>query len=550
MTSRLDGALFRCGTFAAAIASLFPAIPAFALPRAEPGEEFRVNRHSTGDQVSPSIAHSASGDFVVAWADYSEDRPGIYFRRYQADGTLLDRRPVRVDTPDEFSATPPRSPDVAMDEDGDFVIAWLDLDTRIGPGNEYFNSTLFARRYASTGRARDASAREIARSGNVNSTLGPPSIAMDSPGNFVVAYDESDFGGARFVDSCLGVFFTRHSPGGRRLSRTRVGTESCSFSPSVAMEPDGDFVIAHEIVTTNRRSGDFVSAKLVARRYDAGGTARDPLPAVVAPGVIFSETGDLAVEDDGDFIVTWSTNASGYPVTQSHIMARRFTSGGVVRGAPIQVNSDGDSLNFAPRIGIAGDGSFTLVWERRNPDTDDRDILRRSYDGRARSIDTTETRVNEVIAGDQHEPALAVQDDGSLVVAWQSSGDRDGSGDAIYALRQRPPPSVRFETAFQRVAEGIGTTRVVVTLSRPGDRDVRVPVTRAGTATDGQDYQLAPLPLVIPAGAVRASIELTVIDDGEPENGESVVLRIGRPGNAVVNDTTGRFHRLIIVSDD
>lgn len=552
MTSRLDGALFQRGAFAIAIASLFSVAPAFALPAGGVGVEFRVNAHTEGDQVSPSIAHSANGDFVVAWADYSEDVPGIHFRRYFADGTVRDRRPVRVDTPDEFSVTPPHSPDIAMDEDGDFVIAWLDLDTRVGPGEEYFTSTIFARRFAASGRPRDSSAREIARSGNVNRTLGPPSVAMDALGDFAVAYDEADFGGARFVDSCHGVFVSLHARGGRRISRSRVGTEICSFSPTLAMEPDGDFVIAFVIAQTNPRSGDFVSARLVANRYHSSGDSRDKTPAVVAPGKIFSETGDIAVEADGDFIVTWSNNLSGYPVVRSDIMARRFTSGGVLRGPVVQVNADSDGLNEAPRIGIAGDGSFTVVWERETLNPDDKDIFRRAFDSRARPADSGDIKVNAFTTDFQIHPALSVNGDGSFVVAWESAGEQDGSGEAVYAVRHDGPPSppiVSFEAVGQRALENAGAARVAVTLSRPSSADVSVPLILSGTATDGQDYQLSTRSVLIPAGQTRVLIAVTISNDGAQEPDESIGLKLGKPLHAA-KGSSGNYHRVTIVDDD
>jgi len=84
------------------------------------GDEFSRQTLTTDDQRSPSVAMDADGDFVVAWTSSGQD----------------DRVPVSMP-----SATPPpgppsvtnfasirtrpasnRSPSVAMDADGDFVV--------------------------------------------------------------------------------------------------------------------------------------------------------------------------------------------------------------------------------------------------------------------------------------------------------------------------------------------------------------------------------------------------------------------------------------------
>ncbi|MEM8602058.1 MAG: hypothetical protein AAGF99_19235, partial [Bacteroidota bacterium] len=57
------------------------------------GDEFPVNTFTTRDQGEPSVAMDADGDFVIAWSSYAQDDPsdnyatGVYARRYNADGS-------------------------------------------------------------------------------------------------------------------------------------------------------------------------------------------------------------------------------------------------------------------------------------------------------------------------------------------------------------------------------------------------------------------------------------------------------------------------------
>src|SRR5207253_387022 len=77
------------------------------------GTEFRVNPYTTGQQERPVVAMDADGDFVVAWAsayDWSvtNDRNfNVYARRYNAAG-VAQGDPFRVNT-ETYGTQYPRS---------------------------------------------------------------------------------------------------------------------------------------------------------------------------------------------------------------------------------------------------------------------------------------------------------------------------------------------------------------------------------------------------------------------------------------------------------
>ena len=52
------------------------------------GGEFQVNTFTSGDQLLPSVAANAAGDFVVAWESLDQDGSsyGIFGQRYDATG--------------------------------------------------------------------------------------------------------------------------------------------------------------------------------------------------------------------------------------------------------------------------------------------------------------------------------------------------------------------------------------------------------------------------------------------------------------------------------
>ena len=93
------------------------------------GERHRDRRRRPGvghvdgnDDTDPSIAMDDDGDFVVAWQseDQDGDNWGIFARRYDSAGVALGTAAVPRERDDHRASS--RRPDVAMDADGDFVV--------------------------------------------------------------------------------------------------------------------------------------------------------------------------------------------------------------------------------------------------------------------------------------------------------------------------------------------------------------------------------------------------------------------------------------------
>lgn len=88
------------------------------------GPEFKVNTFTTSTQAttfSRSIASEDNGNFVVVWSSFNQDFSswGVYGQRYDANG-IAQGGEFRVNT---FTLTEQQNPAVAMDADGDFVVA-------------------------------------------------------------------------------------------------------------------------------------------------------------------------------------------------------------------------------------------------------------------------------------------------------------------------------------------------------------------------------------------------------------------------------------------
>ncbi len=73
---------------------------------------------------------------------------------------------------------------------------------------------------------------------------------------------------------------------------------------------------------------------------------------------------------------------------------------------------------------------------------------------------------------------------------------------------------------------------MIVQLGAVAGRDVTVPVTVSGTASNNDFQVTTSLPLTIPAGQVTAAIDVAIVDDLLSESVETLVFSIGSPTNA------------------
>src|SRR5688572_28760227 len=88
------------------------------------GPEFRVNTFTTGNQFNGAVAADNNGNFVVVWQSAAQEgtgsSDGIFARRYNAAGVPQgDEFQVN-----QFTTGSQQTPTIAMDDDGDFVVAW------------------------------------------------------------------------------------------------------------------------------------------------------------------------------------------------------------------------------------------------------------------------------------------------------------------------------------------------------------------------------------------------------------------------------------------
>jgi Dockerin type I domain len=366
------------------------------------GPEFRVNTTVTGSQGAPVVAADADGDFVVVWqADAPGDSVALFAQRFSAGGGPLGAE-FRVST------IPPRRHVVAMDADGDFVVAWSNS------GQDGSSYGIYARRYSAFGEALGVEFRVNTFTADDQNR---PAVAMDADGDFVVVWNSPQDGDG------LGVYAQRYTAAGAPVGgefRVNTSTSRTQFRAAVAMDAGGDFVVAWE----SSHSG---STGIYAQRYNASGA---PVGGELHVNTSTPQnTFDCAVGMDfnGDFVVAWSGSGSG---DTTGVHARRYSAAGAARGDEFRVNTNIADRQLFPKVAVDADGDFVVAWQNGATGSV-YDIYAQRYSATGVALGG-EFGVNTFTSGSQQPPALAVDSDGDFVVAWESS---DGSGFGVYARR-------------------------------------------------------------------------------------------------------------------
>lgn len=108
-------------------------------------------------------------------------------------------------------------------------------------------------------------------------------------------------------------------------------------------------------------------------------------------------------------------------------------------------------------------------------------------------------------------------------------------------------PEVTLSTATQFVSEAVVLIEVTVNLSFAIGQNVTVPFSLSGSAAAPADYVIAANQVVIPAGHLSATFNISVVNDATIENNETVVVTLGTP---TIGTLGGTIEQTITILDN
>ena len=406
------------------------------------GAETGVNTFTTSNQSNPSIASDAAGDSVIAWQSSGQTGTyGIYAQRYNSSGVTQGSNFLVSTVTTNGNQIDPK---VAMDPAGAFVITWQSSGTSggVGPG-------VYAQLYNASGSAVGGPITVSP----VSTKETSPSVAMDSMGDFVIAWQHQyKHHGNQYYD----IEAQRYTPAGAATGSMLYPDSSPApqgdyydMAPSVAMDSTGDFVVAWQ-------SSNYYSTTPIikAQRYNSAGAQQGS--NLVASTYTSGNQKNPAVAMDawGDFVVTWESfgqDGSGYGV-----YAQRYNALGAAQGSQFRANTATVGYQRRPSVSMDAAGDFAIAWESFSQDGSNYGVYTQSYTS-AGAPQGSETRVNTTTTGNQELPAIGMNSTGNYVAAWESNG-QDGSGYGIYSQRYSVAP-----TSATRAP--VGASNTIVTLS-------------------------------------------------------------------------------------
>lgn len=293
-------------------------------------------------------------------------------------------------------------PAIAMDANGNFVVVWSSYRQDGDSGG------IFGQRFDCDGVAIGS---EFQINTETAGNQTEPSVAMDSSGNFVVAWhgpgpDEED------------IFAQRFDANGQPLGnefRVNSYTDNRQLCPSAAMNNDGNFVIVWESMNipedANKRS-------ICGQLYNSSGSNLVP-EFVVNDEESTCRHPDVAMHNSGRFIVVWIRES-----TTKSVWVRHFEADG---NAPFLSSKVNDEFNFTsltrPTVAIDAMGNYVIVWDGHNQGDDYDNVYLKRYHWSHAPLHE-QYLVNTQQTADQTNPSVAICDD-TFIVVWEDDSESE-----------------------------------------------------------------------------------------------------------------------------
>lgn len=136
----------------------------------------------------------------------------------------------------------------------------------------------------------------------------------------------------------------------------------------------------------------------------------------------------VAMAPDGRALVVWES--VGQDGDGDAVLALRFDVTGTPIGEEFIVNTHTANHQSQASVAMATDGSSVIVWRSQGADGDGWGVYAQRFDASGSPMGD-EFRVNEETENNQELAVAAFDDDGHLMVAWESE-EQDGSAGGIY----------------------------------------------------------------------------------------------------------------------
>ncbi len=393
-------------------------------------KEFAINTFTANFQGEPSVAVDADGDALIAWMSYGQDGSG--FSGFGIFGQRFDSAGAKVGVEFQISTQTMGSqnrPSVAVDVDGDAVVVWVS-DDQDGSGDG-----IYGQRFNSAGAkvGTEFQVNTYTTNDQFNS-----SVAVDADGDAVVVWESFGQDG-----SFYGVYGQRFNSTGNKVGgEFQINTYTTSYQnrPSVAVDADGDAMVTWD----SWQDGD--GWGVYGQRYDSAGVKVGSEIQINTYTTSNQGYASVALDADGDAVVVWGGAQVG---PDSGIYGQRFNSAGAKVGGEFKINTYTPNEQVRASVAIDPDGDALITWMSYGqensgyayyyPYSPGFGIYAQRFNSAGAKVGG-EFQINTYTTFFQVYPSVAMDVDGDVLIVWNSF-EQDGSGDGVYGQRFCAPPA-------------------------------------------------------------------------------------------------------------
>lgn len=252
--------------------------------------------------------------------------------------------------------------------------------------------------------------------------------AVNDNGNTVVVWTEvvpvdNGFPGGPSPQVFAQRYDTHLNPVGPRIAVSETVVQAFGVLPRVAIDQAGNFVVTWIHTVFDPES---TSSSVYLRRYQADGT---PL----GNAELVSNNGDgtapvIAMDPlTGNFDIVWMSGVAAGDGTPRQIYLRRYLENQPVGSSILQINTVSTSRftsGYPVAISRNHLGQVVVAWLGSDqPESEDTDIFARRVDGSGLLEGAAETLLNTATEGEQNNPRVALHDNGNFVASWWDAGE-------------------------------------------------------------------------------------------------------------------------------
>ena len=296
------------------------------------GYQQMINTKTGGYQLDAHTATSSDGNTVVVWTDQFVAGSGDYdirAQRYNSFGGKLGPEIIVADTQDVED-----QPSVAINNTGQFVVSYTDV-----VGND---ENVLAQRFDSSGTAVGGPVQVAISGGGIQEDTSD--VGMDDQGNFVVAFDQTAYGGSH-------VYAHQYNSAGQLTNVINVSsTFANQYDPSVAMSPDGRFYVTWE------QEYSLTDFDVYANSYSASGALTSTY--IVSYSTANDQAPSISADDHGNAVVAWQQGGD--------IKARRLSLK-LDSGPVINIAASTPETESAPSVALNKQGGGFVVTYNHQP---------------------------------------------------------------------------------------------------------------------------------------------------------------------------------------